>query len=534
MNKNVKKNYIFNLIYQIFLIIIPIITTPYVSRVLLSDGVGKYSFSLSIVNYFTLFAAFGFGFYAQREIAKYNGNKYEQSKVFWEMFILKCITTFVTLLIFVCLIFSGLLKTYNTLLIIFSMSIVSVALDSSYMLQGNEEFKKIVSANLIVRILSILSIFIFVKNPSHVWIYTLINVAGGILSNVILWIYTSKYLVKINIKCLEIKKHFIPALKLFIPTIAASIYTLLDRTLIGLMMPNNIADSSVGFYDSAEKIVKMALTVITSLGTVMLPNNAKYYSQKDYNKVNNNIYGALRFTLCFGIPLMFGLAATSSNIVPWFFGPGYESCIKIIALLSPIVVFIGVSNVLGIQYLVPTNKEKIFTISVTIGAVINLFLNIIMIQEFGVIGAVISTVIAEFCVSLYQIIYLRKTFSIKIIIIQSVKYLISGIIMFIIVSQIAYYMASSIFNTLVLAIIGIVIYFLLLLIFKDKLILESISKIILKIKKLNLRNKELKHIDDVDVVPESAEEDMLDNTDEANEENIVVESEKDLNLENKK
>lgn len=487
MNKSVKKNYIFNLVYQIFLLITPFLTTPYVSRVLLSDGIGKYSFSFAIVNYFILFASFGFAYYAQREIAKFSGNKYEQSKVFWEIFILRSLTTSMSLIIFLGLIFSNALASYNILLIILAVSIISVAVDPSYILQGNEDFEKLTLPNIIVRCLSIVSIFLFVKNRSHLWIYTLIGAGCTILSNVILWFYSTKYLTKVNIKKLEVKKHFIPALKLFIPTIAISIYTLLDRTLIGLMLPTNVADSNVGFYDSAEKIVKMALTVVTALGAVMIPNNAKYYSNKDYEKLNKNIETAVKFSALLGFPIMFGLAAIASNFVPWFFGPGYEYVVNLMEIFSLLIIFIGLSSVYGTQYLIATNKENILTASVTVGAIINLTLNLITIPRFGVMGAALSTVIAEAIILLYQMISLRKIFSIRKTIKRLIKFAFSGIVMFVVVKLISLYLRPAIINTIVLVLIGAFVYFLLLFLLREKFFIQVIKGALAKI---SLKRKE--------------------------------------------
>ena len=477
MNKNVKKNYIFNLLYQLFQIIIPIIVTPYISRVLLSDGVGKYSFSYSIVNYFTILASFGFSYYAQREIAKHIDNKEEQSKVFWEIVILKFITTCISIIALIGLIFSNVLESYNQILLIMIINVVAIGFDFSFLLQGNEEFKKTVSSNMIVRFLAIISIFIFVKRPEHVWLYALINSLSLIISNMVIWIYVPKYLAKVKIKNLQVKRHFLPSLKLFIPTIAISVYVLLDRTLIGLMMPKDIADSSVGFYDSAEKIVKLTLTIVTSLSAVMIPNNAKYFARKDYNKVNNNIQTAVKFSTFIGFPLMFGLAAVASNIVPWFFGPGYEPCIELMVILSGLIIAIGLNNVYGVQYLIPTNKENIFTISVVLGAVINLTLNILTIPHFGPIGAALATVIAESAILIFQMIYLRKTFSIFKTIKQISKFFISSLIMFIVVKFVSTYLTSSIINSIILILIGAVVYFVLLLILREKFVIEIFDKI---------------------------------------------------------
>lgn len=477
MNKNVRKNYIFNLIFQLFQIIIPIIVTPYISRVLLSDGVGKYSFSYSIANYFIILATFGFTYYAQREIAKHIGNKEEQTKIFWEIYILKIFTTIVSIGVYLVLIFTNVFESYNQVLLIMIFNIIAVGLDASYMLQGNENFQKTVTSNISVRILSIISIFVFVKTREDLWIYALINSITPVIANCLIFLFSSKYLTKIKVNALNIKKHFVPALKLFIPTIAISVYALLDKTLIGVMLPAGIADSAVGHYDSAEKIAKIALTVVTSLSAVMIPNNAKHFAQKDYTQVRKNIESAMQFSMFLGFPVMFGLMAVAENFVPWFFGGDFMAAIPLLMVLSILVISIGLNNVYGIQYLVATNKENIFTISVTIGALTNLVLNIITIPYLGAMGAALATVIAETVILIYQMIYLRKEFSILKTLKNTIKFLISGMIMFVAVWLVSKQLVSSMLNTLLLVLIGMVVYMLTLLILREKFVLQILNKI---------------------------------------------------------
>lgn len=474
MDKKVKRNYVYNLIYQIFLIIIPILTTPYVSRVLFSDGVGKYSFSYSIVSYFVLFASFGFGYYAQREIAKFNGNIEEQSKIFWEIFILKIITSLVSLIVYFILIFSGILQNYNKILIILSILIISVALDPSYLLQGNEEFKKIVPANLVVRILGIISIFIFVKTSEHVWIYALIIALSGILTNLFIWFYSIKYLTKVSIKELRIKKHFVPALKLFLPTIAISIYTTLDKTLIGAITGS---DAENGYYEQAEKIVKMAMTLITCLGTVMIPRNTSEISKGNHEKVKDNIYVCFNFIWLLGVPLTLGIILISSNFIPWFLGEDFFYCSLLMKVLSFLVLIIGCSNILGLQYMIPYGKEKHFTISLITGSFVNLIFNIFLIKMLGSLGAAISTIIAESVVSIIMFLLLSKNLSFTRIFKSLIKPLIAGIIMFLCVYPITLVLSSNIINTLIIVILGVLVYGISIILLREKLFISFLKKI---------------------------------------------------------
>ena len=484
--KSVKKNYLYNLIYQVFLLIIPLIVTPYVSRVLLAEGIGKYTFSLSVVTFFTLFAAFGFSYYAQREIAAHSGDKEKQSQIFWEIFFLKLITTSISLLVFGVLVASQLLSRYNTILTIMLINIAATGLDIAYLFQGHEDFKKLVLINILTRVLAIISIFVFVKSYNDLWLYALIQALALILPNVIMFLFIPKYLSKVDFKKLNIKRHFFPALKLFIPTIAISIYGLLDKILIGFLS----TDAQVGYYEQAEKVVKIAMTIVTSLSAVMIPNNAKYYAKKDYKKLNSNVETAIKFSLFIGLPIMFGLMATARSFVPWFFGSGYMPCINIICILSVLIFSIGLNNVFGIQYLIPTNKEKIFTISVVIGAVCNLILNVITIPFFGAIGAAVATIIAETSILAYQVIYLRKEFSIIKIFKSCWKFLIASLV---VVLALALNLAPTILNTVLLIVLGAAIYFVLLLVLKDQFLIQMIKKV-LNFKGVNMFKEKLKKL----------------------------------------
>ena len=260
-SKSITKNYLFNLINQILLIIIPIITTPYVSRVLGADGVGKYSFSNSIASYFVIFASLGFMYYAQREIAKYQDNKKKQSEIFWEIIIVRSVSVLTALIVYFAAIVLGVFKEeYTLLMMILSVSILAVAFDISFLFAGNEDFSKTVVTNTVVRILNVIAIFVFVKDRNDLWKYVLITVLTVLTANASLSVYAKNFLCKIEIKSLRAIRHIKPAVILFLPTIAISVYTYLDKSMIGVITGSDFEN---GFYDQADKIVNIVLTVVT-------------------------------------------------------------------------------------------------------------------------------------------------------------------------------------------------------------------------------------------------------------------------------
>lgn len=475
--KSIVKNYIYNLIYQMLTIVLPLVTTPYLSRVLGAGPIGIYGYTLSIVTYFILFGSLGIAMYGQREIAYVQEKKEEQSKTFWEIVIFRVITMTVALIIFYltfCL--KGEYSLYYKILI---LELVANAIDISWYFQGVEDFGKTVVRNIIVKSLSLVCIFIFIKSPEDLWKYFLIYTVANVFGNLTMWMYIPEILPKVRLKDLNLIKHIKPTLALFVPQIATQIYVVLDKTMVGNITGNM---SEVGYYEQAQKIVKALMLVVTALGTVMSSRIANTYATKSYEEVKEYLRKSFKIVWFLGMPIMLGLIAITPNMVPWFYGEGFEAVIPLLIATSPIILAIGLNNVTGVQYLIQTGKQNIFTISVTVGAVINVIFNFVLIKIIGTVGASISSVFAEVIILFVQLYYLKEEITIKDVIEDSFKYIISGIIMAIIVYGISLKMNIGIISTLIQIIIGGIIYVLVLIILKDELIKVIISQIATKIK----------------------------------------------------
>lgn len=477
MKKSIAKNYIYNLIYQMLTIVLPLITTPYLSRVLGAENIGIYGYTLSIVTYFVLFGTLGIAMYGQREIAYVQNDKTKQSKTFWEIVITRFITlTIASVTFYITFCIRGQYTTYYTILL---LELLANALDISWYYQGIEDFGKTVIRNLVVKILSLVCIFVFVKTQADLWKYMLIYVLANALGNATMWLYLPKMLQKISLKTLEFKKHIKPVLSLFVPQIATQIYVVLDKTMIG-NITNNMSD--VGFYEQAQKIVKTAMLVVTALGTVMNSRIANAFAENKKEDVKKYLMQAFNIVWMLGIPITLGIMAVSSNLVPWFYGEGYEPVIQLLIATSPILLAIGLNNVTGIQYLIQTKQQKNYTISVTIGAIVNVIFNFILINLIGTVGAAISSVLAEFTILGVHFIYMRKDIKILDVLKLSIKYLISGLIMYVIVLNISKLISPSILNTFILIAIGAIIYFVILLILKDKFLNDIINQVVVTVK----------------------------------------------------
>lgn len=469
---NVVKNYIYNVSYQLLAIILPLITTPYISRVLGAEAIGIYSYTLSITTYFVLFGSLGIALYGQREIAFVQDDKKQRSKIFFEIIIMRFITLTISMVMFYLFFcYSGQYATYYKILL---LEIIASAIDISWFFRGIEDFKKTVIRNMLIKVISVICIFVFIKSPNDLYKYFGIYVLSNAIGNASMWLYLFKLIEKVQLKELKIFRHFKPTVVLFIPQIATQIYTVLDKTMIGAMVTDK---SEVGYYEQSQKIVKVLLTIATSLGTVMLPRIANTFAKGDSKKIKEYMNNSFHFVLFLVVPIMFGILAISDKFVPIFFGSGYDKVIILINIMSVILIAIGLSNVIGTQYLLPTKQQKKYTISVISGAIVNGILNFILIRDFYSVGASIATVIAEFTVTGVQVFLVREQINIFDIIKISKNYFIAGIGMFVVIFILGNFINDNMISICVQVLMGILIYFGLLFILRDKLIFEVLRKI---------------------------------------------------------
>lgn len=335
--KSVKKNYLYNLIYQILILILPIITTPYLSRALGAENLGIYSYTVTIVTYFTLFGSLGINLYGQREIAYVRDDKKKRKKIFTEVAVFRLITMFIALLVFAFTFVNGNeYEQYYRILIIY---LIASAVDISWFFQGLEEFKKTVARNVIVRILSVCAIFIFVKDEGDLSKYLVIYSLADLLGNLSMWLYLPKYLKGVKVKHINLKRHLVPIALLFIPQIAAKIYSIMDKTMIG----NMIEDKAIlGNYEEAYKVINVIFTVVSSLGIVMVPRIANIYASGDKEKLRFYISRSFKFMFLLAFPMTFGLIAVSKEFIPIFLGEGYLDAPSITNILAPTI--IGMRN----------------------------------------------------------------------------------------------------------------------------------------------------------------------------------------------
>lgn len=478
MGRSIARNLGYNLLLQFTTLVLPLITLPYVSRILRADGIGVYNYTLAITQYFVIIGTLGLTMYGSRQIAYTRDDKEIMSRAFWSILSLMIITTGFATVIYLIIFWNA--QTYRGIYIIQTINIAAAMIDISWLYMGLEDFKKTVIRNLAVKIIGVCLIFILVKTRNDINIYILINALMTLFGNLVMWMYLPRTVSRVKLKVKDITTHLIPAIQLFIPQVAIEVYVVLDKTMIGAL--TNV--DQVGYFAQSQRIVKVVLGLVTALGIVMLPRMSNIFANGDKEKMDSHLNKSLRGVAFVSVPMAAGIASISNEFVPWFFGPGFESVTYLIKALTPVLFLIAMSNVMGVQYLLPSNKTKEFTISVTLGAVVNVILNLLLIPQMKAFGACIASVVAEFTVTAIQYYYLRKEIDNKAYMKSLIMYTFASTIMFVIVRIIGSLMRTGILTTIVQSTIGFIVYITVL-----TLSHEEINSTLLKIIFELLRNE---------------------------------------------
>lgn len=465
------KNFLYNASYQVFILLVPLLTTPYLARVFGPTGVGINSYTNSIVQYFVLLGCLGTNVYANRKIAFVRDNKDDLTRTFWELFFLRLIVLAISFILFMLfvLLFGGNLTSYY---IAQSVTIIGTIVDISWFFMGIEKFNVIVIKNFIVKIISLVCIFVFVKTSNDLTIYIYILSLSLLFGNLSM-VTNLKRIISFPKKSdLNIYQHLVPSLLLFIPEVATQIYVVLNKTMLGVI----VSVQSSGYYDQSDKIVKMVLAVVTATGSVMLPHVANAFAKGKHEKTKEFLYDSFSIVTSISVPMFFGLAAISSKLVPLFFSTKFVMVVPLMQIESIVIVLIAWSNAIGVQYLLPTKQNKKYTTAIVLGALFNIILNIPLILSFGSIGAIIATVISEIVVSGYELFSIRNQISLRKMFIDVYKYFICGFIMYIFIDIINNSLSFTWISLAMEVIIGIIVYGILIVLFKTN-IFSVINKI---------------------------------------------------------
>ena len=393
------KNYLYNLSYQILTIILPIITVPYVTRIFTSEDLGNYGFYYSIVSYFSLFAMLGIGIYGTKQIAAAR----DVSSTFWNIYAIQLIASLLALFVYVITLVS-IPEMSGIVPIILGIVLLTKMIDISWLFTGKEDFKKITLRNTMVKVAGVISIFTFIKSSGDLYLYIFLIVIFDFSGQFVMWIPAKKFIKRPSFDTKIIKKNLHPIVLLFLPQVAISLYVVLDRTLLGLLG----SYSDVGIYEQGQKLTSILLTVVSSLGAVMLPRVANLLSERKEKEAQNMVkFSFILYNLII-FPMIFGLIAINEVFVKLFLGQNFQDVKYVLYIIVFNIMFIGWTNILGYQVLVVRNKNKEFMLSTTIPAFVSVAVNIAVIPFFGYIGASITSVVVETLVFAIQWYYSRN------------------------------------------------------------------------------------------------------------------------------
>ncbi len=474
---SIRRNYIYNLLYQVMTLLTPFITTPYISRVLGPDGTGVQSYTNSVVQYFAILAALGTASYGQREIAMHRNNKEELSRLFWEIELLCVTTTAACMAAWILVI--GFSKDYAPFYAVLSMTLLAVAFDVSWFFGGLEQYGLIVARNMMIKLAGIVLLFLFIKEKEDLLLYVALTAATGLLGNISMWGHLKNFLVKVDRRSLKIRRHFKETLVYFVPTIATSVYTILDKTMLGWFTGNNKSEN--GYYEYATGFVNMSKILIMSFNAVMSARMSFLFGEGRLEEVRRRAERSLDFVLLMAFPIMMGLAGIAAGFVPWFLGDDYGPVVKLLYVCSPLVLVVGLSDYMGSQILTPGGKRAVSGKVIVAGAAVNFFLNLLLIPRFHAAGAAGASVAAELFITVMYLYLSRSYVKWQMLVKYGWKRAASSLVMCVWVLWLGSVLKTGPITTFLQIGSGGLLYFAVLFILRDRFLLEQAGRFIRRI-----------------------------------------------------
>lgn len=473
MKKSVTSNFLYNMLYQILITLLPLITTPFMTRTLGKTSLAIHSFTEANVTYFMLFASLGISLYGCRKIATVRDDADKLKKVTWELIILKMVLFFITLVIYIpamCL-----NNENNIIYVLHIINLLANAIEISWFFQGIENFKTVTLRNTIVKILFVICLFVFIRQPSDLYLYVFLIVISSLFGNLIMWYYLFKEIGSFkDFKKLHPFSHLRGTIALFVPQLTGYIYALVDKTMLGIM---SINIDEVAIYDYPQRLIRVVVAILQSLGYVMLARISNLYANKDKDGIRYYINKSISFTLFLAFPMIAGMIGISQHFIPLYLGDQFQGSVIVLIILSPIILALSLNSVLGVQLLISLGRERIYMIATTSGAVINTVLNFIMIPRMGAIGASLASVVTEFVVLTMLIYFSRDYISIKNIAKQNAIPFIASAIMLTIILCIQKLPFSGITILMIQMVVGVIIYFTIMIATKNEICFAIIEKV---------------------------------------------------------
>jgi len=455
-------NYILQSFYKVLQIVLPLITTPYISRILTSTGVGEFTYVSSVSYFFILAANLGIANYGNRVIAENANNRSSLSRAFWSIYYCHFIVSFMAIAVYIFFV-EIFVEQYKWIFYCELFALFAAMFEITWFFTGLQQFRITVARSTIARLVSVVLVFIFVKERTDVWKYIVILSGGQLLSQLVTWLQVKRY-ISFSKPCMkDIFSHVRPMIVLFIPQLAVGLYHNMGKVLL-----TKFSDASqTGLYGSADRIINIPLGLITALGVVSLPKISELLLNGREQEAISHIRVSMRFALWLACGMIFGLIGIAPVFVPVFLGEGYEGCIMLISMMAITILFVTWSDVLRSHFLIPKKRDRAYVLSVLLGAVINLIIDIMLIPSFQAVGAVIGAVVAEVFVAIVQSFY-AKELPFADMIKPCISYFLSGICMCVCVRVIGNYMNISIITLGVEILFGVLFYLLLTLSYLKK------------------------------------------------------------------
>jgi O-antigen/teichoic acid export membrane protein len=473
MQESLKKNIIINYIRVFTTLLIPLITFPYISRVLMPENLGKVNFASSIIAYFIILASLGIPYYGIREAAKVKDNKSELSKLAQELLIINIIFTFISyLLLIITILIIPKFYEQKELLLLMSLSIMLTTIGIEWLYQALEKYVYITIRSLIFNLMYVVLVFAFIRNESDYYLYALFITLSTVGSNILNFINSRKYISFKPVKNYNFKRHIKPILVMMSMNLAISIYINLDVVMLGFMA----TDYAVGIYSVSIKLAKLSLAIVAAVGSILMARVTYYIQANKTTELDNLLSKATDFVFLSALPIIVFLTVFSNDVVYIISGLEYLDASLTLKILLPIILALGLSNLIGVQILIPLGREKLTLYSVIVGAIVNFSLNLLLIPRFAQDGAAFATVVAEACVTIIQIYFAWDYMKKALFTLNKLKYLLAVLLSTLLL---IYFNSNGVENVLInLIIFGTsfsLLYMATLIILKEEIVYEILN-----------------------------------------------------------
>ncbi|MBY0213505.1 MULTISPECIES: oligosaccharide flippase family protein [Priestia] len=473
MNSTVK-NIIYMVLQQFILLFLPLLTIPYVSRILGPSEIGIVSYSNSIVMLFINFALLGSEYYGVREIAKVKDDRVKLTHMFSEIFTVRL--TFLTGSLLIYLILSYVYFDSKLVFYLQCINLLAYMVDINWFFQGMEQFKKILIRNIIIKLIGFISVFIFIKDESDIYIYIIILALTTFLGNIFLLFNLPKFID--SVKKTSVAKslfHVRNMLSLFMAGFSIMIYILIDKIMLGMLSTT----AEVGYYEQGQRIINVAVNVVAAFNVVMLPKATQLINEKDNKSLVALLNTSILNIAFIVLPIFTTFFVVSSDFITWFLGDQFQRSVFVGQVLAPLILIKAIGIMFGAVYFIPLEKNKEYTLPLVVGAIVNIVLNVVLIPGFGSKGSAFATLLTELIILLIQLYYLRKIIKVKQLVQDGIlKYIGSSAIIMIslIELQKVWSFTSKFENILIYSVISVVLYIILLVLFRDKILNTFINK----------------------------------------------------------